>query len=87
MEDQLAGKEDEEKPCKPDEYALMGPQVEPAAGYWMLCSKLHIISLKELTSVTDDPSNKKDYFPPYPDRAQRRGKAFPWTFSSICRMS
>ncbi len=38
-------------------YALQGPQIEPAAGYWNQCAQLRMVSLGELTSVTDDPSS------------------------------
>jgi hypothetical protein len=61
------------EPCKPHEYALTGPQVEPKAGYWMFCSKLHIPTIEELTKVTDDEGNP-DYFPPYPDPCSAKGK-------------
>lgn len=35
-------------------YALKGPQIEPAAGYWNQCAQLRMVSLEELTTVTDD---------------------------------
>jgi len=69
-----AEKASAEKPCKPHEYALMGPQVEPEASYWMYCSKLHIVKIDELLAVTDDPSNP-NYFPPYPDPCTKQGAA------------
>lgn len=41
--------------CTPESrYKLKGPQVEPAASYWSQCAQLRIVSLEELTSVTDD---------------------------------
>jgi len=64
-----------EEPCKPHEYALTGPQVEPAGSYWMLCPKLCVPTIEELTELTDDPKNKKDYFPPYPDPCSKEGAA------------
>jgi hypothetical protein len=51
----------------------MGPQVEPQAGYWMFCPKLRIVSIKELTAVTDKPGS--DFFPPYPDPCSKEGAA------------
>jgi hypothetical protein len=63
-----------EEPCKVHEYALMGPQVEPQAGYWMYCAKLCIVSIRELTAVTDDPKSD-GYFPPYPDPCSKEGAA------------
>jgi hypothetical protein len=63
-----------EEPCKVHEYALMGPQVEPQAGYWMYCAKLCVVSIKELTAVTDDPKSD-GYFPPYPDPCSKEGAA------------
>ena len=63
----------DKEPCKPHEYALMGPQVEPAASYWFFCSKLHIPTFEEVTKLTDD-KNSPDYFPPYPDPCSESGK-------------
>jgi membrane-associated phospholipid phosphatase len=71
----MNGKEPEKEPCKPDEYALMGPQVEPEAGYWMYCARLRIVSIRELTAVTDDEKNVEHYFPPYPDPCDKKGAA------------
>lgn len=59
-------------PCVVHEYGLMGPQVEPAAGYWMFCAKLRIVSIKELTAVTDKPGSD-GFFPPYPDPCSKEG--------------
>jgi hypothetical protein len=64
-----------EKPCKPHEYALMGPQVEPDSSYWMYCSKLHIVTIDELKAFTDDKSKPDSYFPPYPDPCTKEGAA------------
>lgn len=56
-------------------YKLNGPQAEPAASYWSQCAQLRIVSLEELTSVTDDATATYEtavtgnttwgYFPPY----------------------
>lgn len=62
------------KPCEPDEYALQYPQVEPDSSYWMYCSKLHIVTIDELTAVTDDENNTDGYFPPYPDPCTKEGE-------------
>jgi hypothetical protein len=62
------------EPCVVHEYGLMGPQVEPQAGYWMFCPKLRIVSIKELTDVTDKPSSD-GFFPPYPDPCSKEGEA------------
>jgi hypothetical protein len=63
-----------EEPCKVHEYSLMGPQVEPAAGYWAYCARLCVVSIEELTAVTDDPKSD-GYFPPYPDPCSKQGAA------------
>lgn len=62
-----------EEPCVVHEYGLMGPQVEPQAGYWMFCPKLRNVSIKELTAVTDKAG--ADFFPPYPDPCSKEGAA------------
>jgi membrane-associated phospholipid phosphatase len=56
----------EEYPCRVPEYALTGPQVEPNASFWNHCPQLRLVSIKELTDITDDPG-QAGYFPPYPD--------------------
>jgi len=48
----------------PQEYALKGPQAEPPASYWLQCPAPRVLSLQEITSVTDNP-NHSGYFPPY----------------------
>jgi len=55
------------KPCgeKIGEYRLSGPQVEPGASYWNFCPTPCPVSIKELVSLTDDPSSPH-YFPGYP---------------------
>lgn len=63
-----------EGPCVVHEYGLMGPQVEPRAGYWMFCPKLRIVSIQELTAVTDKPASD-GFFPPYPDPCTDEGRA------------
>ncbi len=60
-------------PCDVHEYALTGPQVEPAASYWNFCPQLRLVSIKELLTITDDPSNP-GYFPPYPDPCTAEGQ-------------
>jgi membrane-associated phospholipid phosphatase len=58
------------RPPPPEEYRLRGPQVEPAASYWLLCPAPCVPSLQQITEVTD--RRKRDgklnacYFPPYP---------------------
>jgi len=49
-------------------YALTGPQVDPGAGYWMYCSQLHVPTIDELLSITEDPGSRY-FFPPPPDAA------------------
>jgi membrane-associated phospholipid phosphatase len=51
--------------CEEFEYALQGPQVEPAAGYWQYCARLCIVGIDELRALTDK-KNDRHYFPPYP---------------------
>jgi membrane-associated phospholipid phosphatase len=51
--------------CTEHEYSLQGPQVEPEAGYWNHCARLCMVSVEELTKLTDDPKSRH-YFPPYP---------------------
>jgi membrane-associated phospholipid phosphatase len=60
-------------PCDVHEYALRGGQVEPAASYWNHCPQLCMISLKELTAITDN-SDHPGYFPPYPDPCTDEGQ-------------
>jgi hypothetical protein len=67
-------KSDKGEPCKPHEYALRGPQVEPQASYWMFCSRLHIVTIDELRARTEDMGSR-DFFPPYPDPCTAEGKA------------
>ena len=52
--------------CDVPEYALTGKQVEPNASFWNHCPQLRMVSIKELTTITDDPGHP-GYFPPYPD--------------------
>jgi membrane-associated phospholipid phosphatase len=61
------------EPCIVPQYDLRGPQVEPEASFWNHCPQLRLISVAELTAITD---NKKDpgYFPPYPDPCDKRGR-------------
>jgi membrane-associated phospholipid phosphatase len=61
-------------PCEVHEYALTGRQVEPDASYWNYCPQLRLVSIDELTAVTDDPGNP-GYFPPYPDPCTAHGRA------------
>jgi membrane-associated phospholipid phosphatase len=56
------------KDCSEHDYALTGPQVEAAAGLWQFCARLRIVSIEEMVSLTDDPSDRH-YFPPYPTDA------------------
>jgi hypothetical protein len=64
---------DKEAPCRPNEYALHGPQVEPQASYWMFCSRLHIVTIDELRARTEDMGSR-DFFPPYPDPCTAEGR-------------
>jgi membrane-associated phospholipid phosphatase len=64
---------DEKYPCDVPEYALTGPQVEPEASFWNHCPQLRLVSIKELTAITDDP-NHPGYFPPYPDYCTGEGQ-------------
>lgn len=51
----------------PKLYNLPGPQVEPAAALWGNNPQSpRVVSIPELTAITDDPNNAS-YFPPYPD--------------------
>ncbi|HEY7767661.1 phosphatase PAP2 family protein [Longimicrobium sp.] len=52
------------------EYALPGPQVEPAASYWLECPVPRVITLAELTARTDVPGTA-DYFPPWTESVRR----------------
>jgi hypothetical protein len=65
---------DPSEPCTPPEYALKGPQVEPNASFWNHCPQLRMVSLEELTAITDD-QNHPGYFPPYPNPCSEEGKA------------
>ena len=61
-----------EEPCVVHEYGSW------AAGgaegqYWMFCPPLRIVSIKELTDVTEKSGN--DFFPPYPDPCSKEGAA------------
>ncbi len=60
--------------CEVPEYALRGPQVEPEASYWNHCPQLRVVSLEELTAITDD-ENHVGYFPPYPNVCTPEGQA------------
>jgi hypothetical protein len=61
-------------PCKVHEYALAESfQVEPDASYWNYCPQLRLVSIEELTAITDDPNNP-GYFPPYPDPCTPAGQ-------------
>ncbi|HEX6371047.1 MAG TPA: vanadium-dependent haloperoxidase [Longimicrobium sp.] len=60
-------------PCDVPEYALTGPQVEPEASFWNHCPQLRLVSIKELTAITDDPAHP-GYFPPYPDWCTPEGQ-------------
>ena len=53
------------------EYALKGPQVDPAASYWGFCPKLCIVPLEKLLKKTDDESSP-DYFPPWEESEVER---------------
>jgi membrane-associated phospholipid phosphatase len=60
-------------PCDVHEYALKGPQVQPDASYWNYCPQLRLISIDELTALTDDATSPF-YFPPYPDPCTAAGQ-------------
>jgi membrane-associated phospholipid phosphatase len=60
--------------CAPPQYNLKGPQVEPNASFWMYCPQLRLVSIRELLTITDDPSHP-GYFPPYPDPCTPDGAA------------
>jgi membrane-associated phospholipid phosphatase len=60
-------------PCEVHEYALRGPQVEPNASYWNHCPQLCLVTIEELTAITDNP-NHPGYFPAYPDPCTDEGK-------------
>jgi membrane-associated phospholipid phosphatase len=64
---------DEKYKCDVPEYALTGPQVEPEASFWNHCPQLRLVSIKELTTITDDPGHP-GYFPPYPDYCTGEGQ-------------
>ena len=49
-------------------YSLKGPQVEPGSSYWMYCSQLHLLTIAELTQLTENQTSK-DFFPAPPDAA------------------
>ncbi|HEU0015396.1 MAG TPA: vanadium-dependent haloperoxidase [Longimicrobium sp.] len=61
-------------PCDVHEYALTGPQVEPEASFWNHCPHLRLISIDELTAITD-AEGTCGYFPPYPDPCTPEGEA------------
>ncbi len=65
---------DEKYRCDVPEYALTGPQVEPDASYWNHCPQLRMVSIGELTAITDDDGHP-GYFPPYPDICTEEGQA------------
>lgn len=62
------------RPPPPQEYGLRGPQVEPAASYWLLCPAPCAIKITDLTRVTDAPHvdvggarrPNPCFFPPFP---------------------
>jgi membrane-associated phospholipid phosphatase len=56
-------------PSPAKEYALRGPQVEPAASYWLLCPAPCVVPIQEITAIADDPKNPC-YFQPYPDEKE-----------------
>src|SRR5215207_710689 len=60
--------------CVPPLYNLKGPQVEPEASFWNFCPQLRLVSIKELTAITDNPGHP-GYFPPYPDPCTAAGQA------------
>lgn len=62
-------------PCPVPEYSLTGPQVEPDASYWNHCPQLRMVSIKELTALTDNAADPRYYFPPYPDVCTPAGQA------------
>lgn len=64
---------DQPYPCPVPEYALTGPQVEPAASYWNECPQLRMVSIQELTAVTENPASA-GFFPPYPDVCTAAGQ-------------
>ncbi|MBA2301141.1 MAG: hypothetical protein H0W08_00745 [Acidobacteria bacterium] len=49
----------------PLRYQLRGPQIEPAASYWMYCARLRLVNIEELTAVTDNAANAACHFPDY----------------------
>ncbi|HEX2205669.1 MAG TPA: vanadium-dependent haloperoxidase [Longimicrobium sp.] len=59
--------------CVVPEYDLRGPQVEPEASYWNHCPQLRLVSIDELTAITDNPDDP-GFFPPYPDPCDPRGR-------------
>src|SRR5215218_2771033 len=64
------------RPPPPADYGLRGPQVEPAAGYWLLCPAPCVPSIQDVTRLTARPTigdrRNPCYFPPYPDEATTR---------------
>jgi hypothetical protein len=74
MPSKKAPEQKPDKPCTVHEYSLTGPQVEPQAGYWAYCARLCVVSIEELTAVTDNPKSD-GYFPPYPDPCSPAGAA------------
>ena len=61
------------RPPPPTDYRLRGPQVEPAASYWLLCPAPCAPPIWEVTRITDQPTidGKPNpcYFPPFPGLA------------------
>ncbi|MEA2564321.1 MAG: hypothetical protein QOH06_5825 [Acidobacteriota bacterium] len=60
-------------PPPPAEYCLRGPQVEPAASYWLLCPAPCAVPIQQITEITDNPDSEC-YFPPYPDENVTKGE-------------
>jgi membrane-associated phospholipid phosphatase len=52
-------------PAPAKEYGLRGPQVEPAASYWLLCPAPCAVPIQKITEITDNPKDPC-YFHPYP---------------------
>jgi hypothetical protein len=62
-------------PPSVEKYKLKGLQVDPGAGYWMYCSQLHVLTIEELTQVTEN-SHSDHFFPPPPPDAAVTAKEF-----------
>jgi len=56
------------RPPPPAAYGLRGPQIEPAASYWLLCPAPCVPRITDITAITDNPRSPC-FFPPYPDEA------------------